>query len=278
MRRTDQSISNGAAQPNLAANSLKKFEIPLPPLDEQRRIAAILGKADGLRRKRKRVADLSVELASSLFDSFYQTHRNSWSEIQFVDLALRGSGNFGNGPFGSDLLTSELTTQGVPVVYIRDIVTEEYKRVSRSFVTEQKAAQLRSCNVKGGDLLITKVGDPPGIASVYPLDEPDAIMTQDVIRLRTNPTLVIPEYLAYFLNSSTGRHLISGITVAATRARFSLRDLKKLMISLPPLETQRSFQSSLRTLNGVRDTQATSRSAVEHLFSSLQSRAFSGQL
>lgn len=270
--------ATGVNLPRLSPKELASLEIPLPPLAEQRRIATILDKGDTLRRGRKRALELSDQLAQSLFDSHHRASRRSWMKIRFVDLAQQGSGNFGNGPFGSDLLTSELTAEGVPVVYIRDIAKGKYKRVSQSFVTERKAAQLPACFVKGGDLLIAKVGDPPGVAAVYPYDEPNAIMTQDVIRLRANTLLAIPEYLAFWLNSSEGRHLISGITVAATRARFSLRDLKSLEVSVPPLETQRAFLIALKTLDDVYDGQLASKAKIDALFSSLQSRAFSGQL
>ena len=270
--------ATGVNLPRLSPKELASLEVPLPPLDEQRRIAAILDKADALRHKRRRTLELADQLAQSLFNSRHQASRESWTEIRFADFAQKGSGNFGNGPFGSDLLTSELTTEGVPVVYIRDIVTEKYKRVSQSFVTKRKAAQLAACSVKGGDLLITKVGDPPGVAAVYPYDEPNAIMTQDVIRLRTNRLLAIPEYLAFLLNSSEGRHLISGITVAATRARFSLRDLKTLIVSVPSLEAQRAFLTAIKALHNVSAGQVASEATIKSLFSSLQHRAFSGEL
>ena len=273
-----KTLNKSAAIPGLNREDAYRLPVFVPSLDEQRRIAAILVKADAVRCKRKRALRLADQLARSLFNSHHQASRKNWTEIRFVDLAQRGSGNFGNGPFGSDMLTSELTAEGVPVVYIRDIVTEKYKRVSQSFVTERKAAQLPACSVKGGDLLITKVGDPPGVAAVYPYDEPNAIMTQDVIRLRTNPLLAIPEYLAFLLNSSGGRHLLSGITVAATRARFSLRDLKTLKVSIPSLETQRAFLIAIKALHNVSEDQVASIATIESLFSSLQSRAFSGQL
>jgi type I restriction enzyme S subunit len=79
---------NGAAQPNLAASSLKKFKIPLPPLDEQRRIAAILDKADALRRKRKRALDLLDSLGQSIFlEMFGSLSSNShrWASVNITD-------------------------------------------------------------------------------------------------------------------------------------------------------------------------------------------------
>jgi type I restriction enzyme S subunit len=61
--------------------------------------------------------------------------------------------------------------------------------------------QLRFCNVIPGDILVAKVGDPPGIPAVYPEGEPDAIVTQDVIRLRVDREKVNAEYIKWLLNS-----------------------------------------------------------------------------
>lgn len=264
--------------PNLNTTIIRSIPLTLPPLDEQRRIAAILDKADALRRKRKRAVEMIEEMAHSLFDSIHQESRSAWQELVFADLTLKGPGNFGNGPFGSDLLTSELRDEGVLVIYIRDIVTERYERISQSFVTSEKAAKLSASSVKGDDLLITKVGDPPGVAAVYPLGQPDGIVTQDVIRLRLDPMIAIPEYLAFFLNSGLGKHAISGITVAATRARFSLTDLKQLRVLLPPVKVQRRFKHLVESISATKRAGESSSERLSNLFSSLQHRAFSGQL
>ncbi|WP_018689621.1 restriction endonuclease subunit S [Ahrensia kielensis] len=60
-------ISSGVAQPNLSADQIRKMQIPLPPLDEQKRIAAILDKADALRRKRRDALALLDTLTQSIF-------------------------------------------------------------------------------------------------------------------------------------------------------------------------------------------------------------------
>jgi type I restriction enzyme S subunit len=98
--------------------------------------------------------------------------------------------SFTNGPFGSDLLTSELTEEGVPVIYIRDISRKGYERASESCVSPEKAEQIDFCRVDPGDVVIAKVGDPPGMAAIYPIEEPAGIVTQDVIRIRVDPERV----------------------------------------------------------------------------------------
>ncbi|MEE7482660.1 hypothetical protein MPAR168_18035 [Methylorubrum populi] len=159
----DQMIrqATGASYPAVSDRIIKASAIPLPPLDEQRRIAAILDKADGLRRKRKKAAASLGEIQAALFDKYFWKNPEYLREIKFLELAAPTAGSFVNGPFGSDLLTTELQESGVPVIYIRDIRDGHYNRVSKVCVSEGKANSLPSCHVRSGDVLIAKVGDPP---------------------------------------------------------------------------------------------------------------------
>lgn len=165
-----------------------------------------------------------------------------WSHsLKIVDTALPVRSAFVNGPFGSDLLTSELTDEGVPVIYIRDLKPSGYSRVSTVCVTQEKATELAFCDVRPGDVLIAKVGEPPGIAVVYPSGEPVGVVTQDVIRLRADQDIALAEFLVFWLNSMTGRAAIDLISVESTRTRIGLGDLKQIRLSLPPLNEQKEI-------------------------------------
>jgi type I restriction enzyme S subunit len=183
-----------------------------------------------------------------------------------------------NGPFGSDLLTSELQEEGVPVIYIRDIRDGEYTRVSKSCVTERKARDLAVCSVRSGDVLVAKVGDPPGIAAVYPEGEPIRVVTQDVIRIRVSPDIATPQFVVGYLNSSIGMWKVAGITIEATRARFSLKDFKAMKLELPPIPLQREFTRRVGAVEKLKTVHRVALAELDALFASLQHRAFKGEL
>jgi type I restriction enzyme S subunit len=126
--------------------------------------------------------------------------------------------------------------------------------------------------------LIAKVGDPPGVAAVYPDEEPDAIVTQDVIRIRLNRRIAEPEYVQCLLNSEYGKHLISSITVRGTRARFGLGQLKKTRLKILPIELQREFVRAAKLANSTRTRLAATLQQTVALGSSLSQRAFRGEL
>ncbi|SDG56036.1 restriction endonuclease subunit S [Propionivibrio dicarboxylicus] len=160
---------------------------------------------------------------------------------KLLDLVTSHRHSFVNGPFGSDLLTSELVSDGVPVIYIRDIKQSGYCRVSEWCVTEEKAAQLQFCNVLPGDVLVAKVGDPPGLAAVYPQNEPNGIITQDVIRLRLDICKADGNYVCWLLNSKYGQTAIDQISVESTRTRVGLGEYKQLRFFIPPLKEQQAI-------------------------------------
>lgn len=263
--------------PGINRNDIYKTSIPLPPLPEQQRIAAILDKADALREKRRRTIAKLDELLESSFLQLYE-NKLLLNTMKLEDVAEKSRGSFVNGPFGSDLLTSELTKSGVPVIYIRDIREGEYNRVSESFVSKDKAEKLSVCSVFPRDVLIAKVGDPPGTAALYPDNEPYGIVTQDVIRIRTNNQIVTPEFLVSYFNSSIGCWNLSKIIIEATRARFSLTDLKKLSLEIPSLSQQKQFSSIAKKIFALKLQQKKSLDKLDILFLSLQQRAFSGEL
>lgn len=254
---------------------LKDIQIPLPPLAEQKRIAAILDKADTLRRKDEELLKKYDETLDSIFNLFYKSITENANYYYLNDIATEEKNSFCNGPFGSDLLTSELKKEGVPVIYIRDIRNGSFIWKSNVYVTEKKAFQLKSCAVKSGDILIAKVGDPPGISAVYPFGSQDAIITQDVIRIRPNTDIIKSEYLQYLLNSSFGKFLIKPIIIQGTRCRFALNNFKKLKVLVPSIQKQNYF---IKITNNIENQKKLIQNESKELFQSLLQQAFKGEL
>jgi type I restriction enzyme, S subunit len=263
----------GSALQRIILGDLKEVSIPLPDLSKQKRIAAMLEQADRLRRTRHYALKLSETFLPTGFLELFGSL--SFQRVPLGDLALPVRGSFVNGPFGSNLLTTELVHEGVPVIYIRDIADGRYQRVSTVCVTPTKAQELSICNVIPGDLLIAKVGDPPGKAAIYPKGYPSGVVTQDVIRLRLNLDLALPEYLRSFLNSSSGYQLLSPIIVEGTRERFGLTPYKELAVPVPPLKTQERFTSLVARHERLQARQREALRQADHLFQSLLHRTFS---
>lgn len=259
---------------NLSLSQIKELKVPLPKKGEQKRIAAILDKADAIRRKRQQAIELADEFLRSVFLDMFGDPVEGWRELPFSTVALDEKNSFVNGPFGSNLLTRELCDSGVPVLYIQDIRSGRFERVSTRHVTPAKAVELKASSVAPGDVLIAKVGDPPGTAAIYPLDQVPAIVTQDVVRIQPDCNLATREFLVSYLNSEIGKRWLTPIIVEATRSRFGLGELKKRTISLPPVRAQKEFSKIFQHMTIKREKLLLSLNEANELFSSLSTRVF----
>ena len=266
-------ISVGSLSPTISWTTLKNEEYEIPPIEQQRRISEVLWGVDV-----DSEAHLSMLLSHQIYtnalsqilftrgikktDSFVDFSKEdskptemglipkTWKIVPLVSFASEKG--IVNGPFGSDLLTSELQPEGIPVIYVRDIKPGRYIRISTVCVTPEKAQALNFCNVIYGDVLVAKVGEPPCDASPYLLREM-SIVTQDVIRIRPNEDTDF-HFLAGLLNSAFGRNAISRIIISGGRMRVSLTEFKSLRFPKPPLEEQHRIGAILKSLEELKRT------------------------
>ena len=253
-----EKLNSATGVPGLNREDAYALSVPVPTEVQSREIAEIIQAIDdaieATQAVIKQTRQLKTALLQDLLTNGLPGKKKAFKEIAFVgkvprhwnltslsEVAVEGRGNFVNGPFGSDLLTSDFVPEGVPVLYIQDIQSGAFKRVSNVYVTEKKARELDFCSIVPGDVLLTKVGDPPCTAAVYPASEPNAIITQDVIRIRPNRRVVEPLFLKTVLNSWIGKTQVRRILITGTRDRVSLGDFKRVSTLLPPLEEQREI-------------------------------------
>jgi type I restriction enzyme, S subunit len=263
-------MNEATGVPSLSRDLLYKIEIPTPPKPEQSKIAEILSTVDraieqteALIAKQQRIkTGLMQDLLTRGIDEHghlrsEHTHKfkdsplgrvpEEWDVVPLLSFSSKSPDSFVNGPFGSDLLSSELQNEGVPVIYIRDIKPGAYQRVSTVHVTRTKADQLAACTVHYGDILVAKVGDPPCDAAPYTHRE-RAVVTQDVIRIRPSKD-VVSSFLSHLLNSHVGRKAVKEIVIQGTRARVSLTEFKTLKLTKPPPEEQIVIADALESIH-----------------------------
>ncbi|MDT3721241.1 restriction endonuclease subunit S [Pseudomonas oryzihabitans] len=300
-----EKLATQTAIPSITQYDLGDYWLCLPSLDEQRNIANFLdhktAQIDRLIEKKRelieklqeqRIAIITLTvtrglntyaLAGTCIQKWLGNIPDHWKRNQKLNyLSTDDRNSFVNGPFGSDLLTTELVDEGVPVIYSGDVKDTGFQRKSDKYVTEEKARQLDFCRVDGGDILLAKVGDPPGDACVYPLDQPSGIVTQDVVRIKVDKRTADPEYLCFLLNSEYGRHLVRLVSVEATRGRFSLADLKSIRHILPPLEEQQEIvlhiQQQMKRCNRLSDLAIQEIEALQEYRTALITAAVTGQI
>ncbi len=274
-------LTGKTAVPAIRKSVLERVKIPLPPLPEQRRIAAILDKADAIRRKRQQTIDLADQfLRSAFLDMFGDpvTNPKGWPLVSIGKLAGNSKGAIVIGPFGSDLKVSDYRPEGHPVIFVRDIQDGTFVWDSQVFVDDAKFEQLRAHRVVPGDVLATKMGAPPAIAAVYPSDMPVGIITADIIRIRPDVSIARPTYLAAAINSPYIRAQVRRITEGVTRPKITLRSFRQLSIPVPPLELQGKWEQLIRAIERLLCKGSSAADRTHTLFNTLAQRAFRGEL
>jgi len=273
------SRATGANLPRLSPGELAKFEIPLPPLDEQRRIAAILDHADALRTKRREALAHLDDLTQSIFlEMFVRGGSDDWPLVTIEQIAAAAKGSIRTGPFGSQLLHGEFVDDGVAVLGIDNAVSNEFKWRERRFITERKYAKLSRYTVRPGDVLITIMGTC-GRCAVVPDDIPLAINTKHLCCITVNRDVCLPEFLhASFLRHPTARAYLQRTAKGAIMSGLNMAIIKGMPLALPPLELQARFAQRLEAVQASRCLHHASHEELDSLFASLQSRAFAGAL
>jgi type I restriction enzyme S subunit len=152
------------------------------------------------------------------------------------------------GPFGSSLLKSDYSDSGVPLVFVREITSRTFGGPRTKYVSVKKANELRAHFVKPGDLLITKMGSPPGDTALYPLDRPPAIITADCIKLTPNPELTTGRFLQIVFEGEVGRSQFIEITKGVAHQKVSLKRFRNTWLPLPPIAEQKRIVAKVDQL------------------------------
>lgn len=280
--------ANGAAQPNLSAKSLAAFKIPLPPLEEQQRIVAILDEAfEGLDRARAN-AEANLQNARELFEVyagklFENLQKDKSCKIASVEqLAAREKGSIRTGPFGSQLLHSEFVDSGIAVLGIDNAVANDFRWGKARHITPEKYEHLKRYTVKPGDVIITIMGTC-GRCAVIPHNVPLAINTKHLACISLNQALCLPEYLhSYFLLSPRARSYLEAQASGSVMDGLNMTIIKEMPVDCPSLELQSDLIGKVDAAKAAQTSLVEAyKSKILHiadLRQSLLQKAFAGEL
>lgn len=275
-----QLVSKGRGATFLQVNraDIAELELPLPSIEEQRRIADILDRADALRATRRDALAILGDLTQSIFLDMFRHPDPSWANVTVTDLVDRERGGIRTGPFGSQLLHSEFVDEGIAVLGIDNAVGNRFAWGRQRFITPAKYHALRRYKVSPGDVLITIMGTC-GRAAIVPDDVPVAINTKHLCCISLDTSRCLPEYLhAYFLQHPAGRGYLSRSAKGAIMSGLNMAIIRGMPIPVPPIDRQSAFVERLRSIRQTEEAHLTQLAALQELIASLQQRAFAGEL
>lgn len=272
---------SGGAQPNISAGYLKNYEIPLPPLAEQKRIAAILDKADAIRSKRQQAIQLADDFLKAVFlDMFGDplTNPKGW-EFNPIKLGLKAitSGWSANGDNRS-CEENELGVLKISAVTTGKFIASENKAVVISNVPTGKKLVFP----KKGDMLFSRANTRELVAAscIVQQDSPNTFLPDKLWLIKTDECFLLPEFLNYLLkNPGFKDKLTSQATgTSGSMLNISMSKFEQTECPYPPIELQRKFKEFFWKLDETLVNLNKSDVALVENFSSLSQLAFSGQL
>jgi type I restriction enzyme, S subunit len=262
---------------HLYPKDVARLTIPLPPIEEQRRIAAILDAADALRAKRRQALAKLDTLAQSIFIDMFGGDWDRWPFVSVETVAADRKGSIRTGPFGSQLLHDEFVDEGIAVLGIDNAVTNEFKWGKKRFITSEKYEELRRFTVFPGDVLVTIMGTC-GRVAIVPPEIPTSINTKHLCCVTVDAERCGPDWLWASLLFHPRVLDQLGATYGAVMPGLNMGTVKGAEIPLPPRSVQEEFAARRLSVSEYTAHVTESAGLADALFASLQQRAFRGEL
>ena len=264
----------GAKMPRVSMQLFWQHEIPLPPLPEQKRIAAILDKADAIRRKRQQAIQLADDFLRAVFlDMFGDpvTNPKGWNVVELSTLVDPDDKlNYGVVQPGDH------EEDGVPLVRSGDLsdVTPDVSQLRR--VSSSIDSKHRKSKLKGNEILIACVGTIGRVGWVS-----EAMIGWNIARAVTRIPIregVNREYVYRYLQNPVVQGYFERETRAVAQPTLNVGLIAKTPVALPPHDLQLAFLERYRTIQAYKECLLVALGAQDELAGCLSQRAFAGQL
>jgi type I restriction enzyme S subunit len=252
---------------NLSLTQVGNLMIPVPSLPEQRRIAEVLDRADALRAKR-RVALVQLDtLTQSIFLDLLREAGQSVATVSIEDGMDAIIDYRGKSP--------TKTAVGVPLVTARVVKGGELLEPNEFIAEEDYDSWMRRGIPNPGDVLFTT--EAP-LGEVAQLDGRKVALAQRLLVLRGKPSLLNNTFLKHALTAQEVKRQIDARATGSTVRGIRQRELRKVMIPVPPLPVQRDFARRVAAVEKLKAAHRVSLAELNALFAMLQDRAFRGEL
>lgn len=262
----------GATIKHLTGQDLSRYRFPLPPVEEQRRITAILDKANALRANRREALTHLDRLVQSIFEEMFgdpEINERRFPVAELQDLCSRVTDGTHQAP--------KWEQSGIPFLFISNIIDGKVTFETDKFISRETYDELtRRCRIEAGDVLYTTVGSYGNTAVVDGRRE--FCFQRHIAHIKPNPALLDSVYCAVMLESPGVRRQVDRCARGVAQKTVNLSDLKTLKVLAPPLEAQHEFRRKADAARQLKDAHLRALRHDEALLLSLEYRAFRGDL
>jgi type I restriction enzyme, S subunit len=272
--------ARGATIQGITREVVADLEIPLPPMEEQRRIAAILDQAETLRTQRRQARAHLDTLTQSLFlDMFGNPVENErgWQITSVSDFVAGFESGKSLVADDEDDSSSAFRVLKVSAVTSLEYKPEQSKAVPSNYMPP------KSHIVRAGDLLFSRANTTELIgATAFVAATPDNLLLPDKLWrfVWHQPTRTAPLYVRHLFQQPKFRQEIGQRASGTSGSMKNISQEKVLTIRVghPPLPLQQTFATRIAAIEALKATHRSALAQLDALFASLQQRAFAGEL
>lgn len=261
------SLGRGATFKEISKSIVENIEIPLPSLDEQRHIAAMLDKVSNLIAKRKQQLDKLDEMTKARFVEMFG------SELEFNKWPCCTIGDVADICVGVVIKpTQYYTDKGIPAFRSLNIGEMCVKDNDWVYFTDEGHRKNQKSAIRKNDVLVVRSG-APGTACVA-TEKYDGYNAVDIIIARPDNQKVNSVFLAAFTNMPHGMNQIHAKTGGAAQQHFNVSGYKSMRLIMPPIELQNQFAAFVEQTDKSKLTIQRSCDKLEVLKKALMQRYF----
>ena len=270
-------LGNGATFKEVSKETVSNYRIPLPPINEQRRIAAILDKADAIRRKRQQALTLADNFLRSTFLEMFGdpvTNPRDW-EVRTLESVADINSGLTKGRKLNGRETVELPYMRVANVQDGHLDLNEIKTIT---LAKDEVSRFL---LRAGDILLTEGGDPDklGRGAVWKGEVDECVHQNHIFRVACNDPSVEPEFVSAQVGSARGkRYFLRSAKQTTGIATINKTQLKAFPLLIPPTGLQQRYVQIVHKVEQWKASLQQSLDQSNDLFNSLAQRAFRGEL
>lgn len=261
-------FTHGSTMKHIVRGDFLKHEVPLPSLEEQRRIVKLLDHADALRQKRKQAIGLLDEYLKSVFLDMFGDPIVNPKGLDVQKLVYLTS-KITDGTHK----TPKYKSSGVKFISAKNIKKEEITWSDLKYISQEEHTEInKRCNPEKDDLLLTKSGSL-GMVALVDVDFAFSLF-ESLALLKLNKNLIEPIYLREYLNLHEVKSLYSKRTKGVGVKHLHLIDIKSIPVILPPLKDQRVFTRKVEKIKLVRQKMLEQSNEMDNQFQALMQKSF----
>ena len=294
-KQNAEKVASGTTFKEISLKSFADLDFPLPPLKTQQQIVSkieeLFSELDkGVEDLKKAQQQLKTYRQSVLKWAFEGRLTNEnvedgvlpkgWKIVPITEVVEKNKHSLKAGPFGSSLKKEFYVKNGYKI-YGQEQVISDNAFLGEYYIDEDKYQELKSCQIKPYDILISLVGTV-GKVLILPPNCKEGVINPRLIKISLERSIYLPKFFKNYFESSVVKIFYSGVTKGTTMDVLNLGIIKTIPFPLPPIEEQekiiQEIESRFSVADKLEENIKESLQQAEALRQSILKKAFSGEL